>query len=281
LVNLEESPNTYQSRFSFMFPKIGRGIADLQFVYLHCEIEMKQTGYAPVCDDKLFDQVIKRNFAFANKFPGAGKGLMGGSGIGQRSFGGQQSNEKLEAIREKQCKLAWMKKTPGCLQRAAAAEAAAAGRRRRSIGVSQPVSVGFGPLVVPDDDSIADEHPSTEKLSAVLDGSDIFVEEVVTERIEDVIRDEIIELTEDIAIEEVNQLDQIEMIRNQRKQRKIIIITCMAGGCVLLFALSVFISSRVSCVCYKDSRKNSPKNKISTDVLASQIQKELSSASNI
>merc|ERR1712110_414513 len=131
------------------------------------------------------------------------------------------------------------------------------------------VSVGFGPLVVPEDEEIADIHPSSEKLSAILDGSSVYVEEVKTERIEDVIR------------EEINQLDQIEMIRNQRKQRKIIIITCMAGGCVLLFALSVFISIRVSCVCYKDSRKNSPKNKISTDVLASQIQKELSSASNI
>jgi hypothetical protein len=134
---------------------------------------------------------------------------------------------------------------------------------------------------VPEDEEIADIHPSSEKLSAILDGSSVYVEEVKTERIEDVIREEITELVEDIAIEEVNQLDQIEMIRNQRKQRKIIIITCMAGGCVLLFALSVFISSRVSCVCYKDSRKNSPKNKISTDVLASQIQKELSSASNI
>jgi hypothetical protein len=275
LVNLEESPNTYQSRFSFMFPKIGRGIADLQFVYLHCEIEMKQQGYAPLCDDKLFDQVIKRNFAFANKFPGAGKGLLGGNGIGQRSFGGM-GNEKLDAITERQCKLAWMRKTPRCLARAAQQEA---GRKRRA--ASLPVSVGFGPLVVPDEDSIADEHPSTDQLSQVLDGSNVYVSEVQTERIEDVIREEIIELTEDIAIEEVEQLDQIEIIRNQRKQRKIIIITCMAGGCILLFALSVFISSRVSCVCYKDSRKNSPKNKISTDVLASQIQKELSSASNI
>jgi len=103
---------------------------------------MKPAGYAPVCDDKLFDQVIKRNFAFANKFPGAGKGLMGGgTGIGARNFGGAVGNEKLDAITERQCKLAWMKKTPRCVARAAQD---AAGRRRRSVGVSQPVSVGFG-----------------------------------------------------------------------------------------------------------------------------------------
>jgi len=62
---------------------------------------------------------------------------------------------------------------------------------------------------VPDEDSIADEHPSTDQLSQVLDGSHIYVEEIQTERIENVIREEIIELTEDIAIEEVDQLDQI------------------------------------------------------------------------
>ena len=61
LVNLEQSPNTYQSRFSFMFPKIGRGIADLQFVYLHCEIELMPLGFAPTCDDTAFGKALKNN----------------------------------------------------------------------------------------------------------------------------------------------------------------------------------------------------------------------------
>ena len=65
-----ESPTTYQSRFSFMFPKVGRGIADLQFVYLHCEIEMREAGYAPVCDQRKFDASLRNNFGFANKLPG-------------------------------------------------------------------------------------------------------------------------------------------------------------------------------------------------------------------
>lgn len=60
---------------------------------------------------------------------------------------------------------------------------------------------------MPDDDSIADEHPSNEKLSAILDGSNVYVEEV--ERIEDVIREEIEEFTDDIQVEDVDQIDQI------------------------------------------------------------------------
>lgn len=123
-----------------MFPKIGQGIAALQFVYLHCEIEMKEAGYAPVCDDRLFDEVLKRNFAFVNGLPGNGAKLMGqGMGIGARGLG---KNQKLDAIKNQRCKLAWMKTTPDCQKRAAAA--AAAGRRRRSSGFSQPMSLGFG-----------------------------------------------------------------------------------------------------------------------------------------
>lgn len=269
LVNLEEPPNTYQTRFSFMFPKIGRGIADLQFVYLHCEIEMKEAGYVPVCDDNLYSRALKSNQKLLMGMPGKGHGFLKGSqgaNIGARNLG-PNSNAKLEHILDQQCKLAWMANTEKCLNRARS-------RAGRSVGNVKKMSVGFGPLVVPDEDEIANEHPSSETLSQLLDGSDVFVSE--TEELE-MAR----EIADDILIEEVEQLDQIEKIRNERKQRKIIIITCMAGGCVLLFALSVFISSRVACVCYKDTRKNSPKNKISTDMLASQIQKELSNASNI
>jgi len=166
-----------------------------------------------------------------------------------------------------------MKNTPECIKRAQAKSS----RKKRSVG--EAMNVGFGPLVVPEEDDLADIHPSSEKLARVLEGSDIFVEEIeIDETTNEVVRDEIEEFVE---VEIEAPIDQIEMIRNQRKQRKIIIITCMAGGCILLFALSVFISSRVSCVCYKDSRKNSKESKISTDVLASQIQKELASASNI
>jgi len=198
-------------------------------------------------------------------------------GIGARAFGGpnmgQMSNEKLDAIKDQQCKLAWMKNTPDCIKRAQEK----AGRRKRSVG--EAMNVGFGPLVVPEKEELADEHPSAEKLARVLEESDVFVEEIVIdEETNEIVRDDIEEFVE---VEIEAPIDQIEMIRNQRKQRKIIIITCMAGGCILLFALSVFISSRVSCVCYKDSRKNSKESKISTDVLASQIQKELASASNI
>lgn len=131
-----------------MFPKIGRGIADLQFVYLHCEIEMRETGYAPICDDRLFDEVLKRNFAFANRLPGAGAGLLGDSpGIGARGLGmGGMKNPKYDAIWEQRCKLAWMRADETCMARKAkkAAEAMSMSRKRRSSGASQPISLGFG-----------------------------------------------------------------------------------------------------------------------------------------
>jgi len=162
---------------------------------------------------------------------------------------------------EIRCKLPWM----------ATREECAPYLRNRRAAPSQDMSVGFGPLVVPEEESLANEHPSSEELSQLLDGSDIFVEDV--EEIVTVVRDE-------VTGEESAEIEQIEIIRNQRKNRKTVIISCMAAGCVLLFFLSVCISSRVSCACYKDSRKNSSK-KISTDVLASQIQKELSNPSQI
>ena len=57
-----------------------------------------------------------------------------------------------------------------------------------------------GPLVVPEEESLANEHPSSEELSQLLDGSDIFVEEV--EEIVTVVRDE-------VAGEESAEIEQI------------------------------------------------------------------------
>jgi ABC-type siderophore export system fused ATPase/permease subunit len=66
-----------------------------------------------------------------------------------------------------------------------------------------------------------------------------------------------------------------------RKRRKVLIISAMAAGCFLLFVLSVLISSRASCVCKKSSDRKKTSRKITTNVLASQIQRELAHASNI
>merc|ERR1711981_466134 len=49
LVRLEVAPNHGTRRFSFMFPKINVGIAELQFVYLHCEIDLMPVGHRPQC----------------------------------------------------------------------------------------------------------------------------------------------------------------------------------------------------------------------------------------
>jgi len=239
LVKLESAPNTYQSRFSFMFPKLGRGIADLQFVYLHCEIELMSQGFAPTCDDRLFDQALKRNF---NSGPVAG--------IGQRAGmrpGGMNTGKKM-------CDLPWMKNAAVCQT-----------RRRRS--VQSNMSLGFGPLVVPEKEEVAGENSERPTASQLVD--------VVGENSQIFASDEPIEV-EDVEIVEVIVEEEIEMTQGFRQRRKILIISCIGVGCVLLFLLSLFVSSRVSFG--KSSRKT---KKISTNVLSSQIQRELANASNI
>jgi len=252
LVNLEQSPNTYQSRFSFMFPKIGRGIADLQFVYLHCEIELMPLGFAPTCDDSAFGRAIKTNI---NAAKGIGARAFGGRGGG---FGGGASggvNPK-----DEMCSLPWMKNAKICQE----------GARRRRRSVSAGMSVGFGPVVLPEDQSVANERPSAEALLDVLGNStNIFADEIDEEVEAEIAREEI-----EIVEMEINR-------ETYRKRRKVLIISAMAAGCFLLFVLSVLISSRASCVCKKSSDRKKTSRKITTNVLASQIQRELAHASNI
>jgi len=243
LVKLENAPNTYQSRFSFMFPKLGRGIADLQFVYLHCEIELMSKGFAPTCDDRLFDQALKRNF---NSGPMAG--------IGQRAGmrpGGVQGKGM--------CDLPWMKNSAKCANQ---------GRKRRS--VQNNMSLGFGPLVVPEKEEVAGENSERPTASQLVDvvgeDSQIFASDKEPVEIE----------IEEIEIVEVVVDEGLDFTEGFRKRRKVLIISCMAVGCFLLFLLSLAVSSRISCG--KSTRKS---KKISTNVLSSQIQRELSKASNI
>jgi hypothetical protein len=246
LVNLEQSPNTYQSRFSFMFPKIGRGIADLQFVYLHCEIELMPKGFAPTCDDSAFGRAIKTNI-------NAGRGIQGRSFGGGFGGGAGGANPK-----DEMCSLPWMKNAKICVN----------ARRRRS--VSANMSVGFGPVVLPDDQELANERPSAEALLDVLGNhTNIFA------------ADETEEVEAEIAREEI-EIVEMEINRETfRKRRKVLIISAMGAGCFLLFILSVLISSRASCICKNSSDRKKASKKISTNVLASQIQRELAHASNI
>merc|ERR1712159_411491 len=109
-------------------------------------------------------------------------------------------------------------------------------RKRRSVSV-QPMSLGFGPLVVPEDQELANERPSAESLVDVIgEDSKIFAQEPVE-----------VEKVEIERIEIVEVMEKDDFI----KKRRSIIIACMAVGCFLLFILSVLISSRVSCICSK------------------------------
>merc|ERR1711912_31556 len=70
-------------------------------------------------------------------------------------------------------------------------------------------------------------------------------------------------------VDEVVEIERIEIVEvvepghnDFLKKRRSIIIASMAVGCFILFALSVLISSRVSCICSKPDRKKNSKKKI-------------------
>ena len=101
----------------------------------------------------------------------------------------------------------------------------------------------LGPLVVPDDEEIANERPTAAELvDAVGEDSTIFASEQA-------------DVDEVVEIERIEIVEVVEPGHNDfLKKRRSIIIASMAVGCFILFALSVLISSRVSCICSKPDR---------------------------
>ena len=101
----------------------------------------------------------------------------------------------------------------------------------------------LGPLVVPDDQEIANERPTAQQLvDAVGEDSTIFASEQA-------------DVDEVVEIERIEIVEVVEPGHNDfLKKRRSIIIASMAVGCFILFALSVLISSRVSCICSKPDR---------------------------
>ena len=78
-------------------------------------------------------------------------------GIGARAFGGRGGGFGGGASggvnpKDEMCSLPWMKNAKICQE----------GARRRRRSVSAGMSVGFGPVVLPEDQSVANERPSGE-----------------------------------------------------------------------------------------------------------------------
>ena len=108
----------------------------------------------------------------------------------------------------------------------------------------------LGPLVVPDDQEIANERPTAAELvDAVGSDSTIFASEQA-------------DVDEVVEIERIEIVEVVEPGHNDfLKKRRSIIIASMAVGCFILFALSVLISSRVSCICSKPDRVSDFQNR--------------------
>ena len=66
-------------------------------------------------------------------------------------------------------------------------------------------------MVVPEDETLSNEHPSAEELRNVLDGSDVFVTDEEVEKPAEIER-EISQETEEIADVLVEELDDLEKI---------------------------------------------------------------------
>lgn len=91
LVRLEVAPNHHTRRYSFMFPKINVGIAELQFVYLHCELELKPIGTKPSCfrQNDAMRQAGRNDFNRGgryNRLP-SGRSSLGGRQYFLREYG--------------------------------------------------------------------------------------------------------------------------------------------------------------------------------------------------
>ncbi|CAG5081921.1 Oidioi.mRNA.OKI2018_I69.PAR.g9993.t1.cds [Oikopleura dioica] len=239
LVRLEESPNSFQSRYSFMFPKIGiQGRVDLQFVYLHCEIEFKPAGFKPNCENSMFEQVLRQNFDTLNG-PAPQKLL--------RKFGPRFNQDstidgesRQDAVWKINCQVPLFKNAPRCLKQ----QEEAKNRQRRSLRRTN-MAVGFGPIIFPENEN--DEIDEEVVVEEVLRSSKLFVDENSGE----------IEVKEEeVEVIPNSQVDQIEILWKQHRTKKSLIIRGMAFGCVFLFFLSMFVSSRVSCFPKSDKELN-------------------------
>ena len=105
-------------------------------------------------------------------------------------------------------------------------------------------------MVVPEDQEIANERPTAAELvDAVGSDSTIFASEQA-------------DVDEVVEIERIEIVEVVEPGHNDfLKKRRSIIIASMAVGCFILFALSVLISSRVSCICSKPDRVSDFQNR--------------------
>jgi len=96
-------------------------------------------------------------------------------------------------------------------------------------------------LVVPEKEEVAGENSERPTASQLVDvvgeDSQIFASDKEPVEIE----------IEEIEIVEVVVDEGLDFTEGFRKRRKVLIISCMAVGCFLLFLLSLAVSSRISC----------------------------------
>lgn len=244
LIRLEYSPNHHSRRFSFLFPKLNVGIAELKYLYIHCEIALVMYGSRPSCSTLNTDAINARNGARNGK---SRNGMTFGSIIDLNEKQAVAEGEDLVDAVDHYIAERGQGHNPH-VDNSNGADMfdvfsnmnsddgeITFDRKKRSIKDDHAFS--FGPVVFPprEDEEVLDMnlilpdeviyHPKPQK-------SD---DEVLVEEIE-----EVEEILEDSLEDELNK-----MVDEEQKKRMVVIICVIAGG-ILVFIVATLIGINVN-----------------------------------
>jgi hypothetical protein len=291
LVRLEVAPNDHTRRYSFMFPKINVGIAELQFVYLHCELELKPIGTKPSCF-RQNDQSLRQGGRSENSRPNDRfkQGINGRSGLGGRQYFLREYGQSAENyVRNKAPKNngannldfgnmpALDLPSESDFNQGEAAGGMAGldfgdqpdqmniinGRKKRSaIEESLDIKngdfnklhdwpVSFGPCIIPRNETENEEQAETANVGLL---EKLMPQELYSNNEEQVDpQGEIVEILEE-AIEEIE--DEQEQAA---ATKMVIMIACILVGGIVVFAIATMVGFKTDICAFEDNENSSPK----------------------
>lgn len=248
LIRLEYSPNHHSRRFSFLFPKLNVGIAELRYLYIHCEIALVAYGTRPSCSTLNTDAINARN----------GGSVIGRNGIAfnnlmnlnerQNVGEGNDIIDGVEAYKEDRANgvdtsissednivTDDMFEIFGNMDSTDVEEVDfSMTRRKRS--VSNDHSFSFGPVVFPpkEDEEVVDMNlilPDEIIAKPKPQTSD----EVLVEEIEEV--EELLESTLE---------DDLDRMVNEEQQKRMIVVICVIVGGIFVFVVATLVGINVN-----------------------------------
>lgn len=247
LIRLEYSPNHHSRRFSFLFPKLNVGIAELKYLYIHCEIALVRYGSRPSCSTLNTEAINARN----------GGRVVGRNGLKFNTIldlnekqSVEEGNDIIDQL-EEYTKLREngahsntandefatddMFGVFGNMNSNDNAEEVTFDRKKRSIKDDHAFS--FGPVVFPpkEDEEVLDMnlilpdeiiyHPKPQKSDDT-----VLVEEI----------EEVEEILEDTLEDELNKMV------DEEQQKRMVVIICVIVGGIFVFIVATLIGINVN-----------------------------------